>query len=334
MTIDKGNIEAYLLDYLEGNLNPVMTAELMAFLSENPEYEQWIPSPEDVDGTCLPQSDKGNLKKGFSDIAGITDGNLDEFCIAQAEGLLSDADEKRLGHYLENHPEKQPLPALYKKLRLTADLSVIFPGKEKLKKSVARTIRPAFIITAIGIAAAVALFLLLYKPARQMVPVVSQHKQIHEMPAKKSVQPSPEHALTVVTHVRKHQVRKIETDTSETIPVQEKNTELAVIEPVLHSDLPPAPVQEPLAMAKKADKKPEVRLAPSPEPEPAPSPAGLIAFMAKKINLWKAAETAVSGFNHLTESRLAISKTVDENGKVTSFGLITEENPLPPVKTK
>ncbi|HEX2394613.1 MAG TPA: hypothetical protein VHI78_04665, partial [Bacteroidales bacterium] len=43
MTINRNNFEEYLLDYLEGNLDPLLTAELMAFIAENPRYEKFVP---------------------------------------------------------------------------------------------------------------------------------------------------------------------------------------------------------------------------------------------------------------------------------------------------
>ncbi len=110
MTIHKGNIEAYLLDYLEGNLDALLTAELMAFLSENPEYEKWIP---EYDGhICLEAGpvfeDKPFLKKDFKDVPLINEHNFDEFCIASAEGLLEEKDRTRLDEYHGYAPGKVP----------------------------------------------------------------------------------------------------------------------------------------------------------------------------------------------------------------------------------
>ena len=70
MTINRNNFEAYLLDYLEGNLNPLLTADLMAFLAENPEFEKYIP---DYDSSLSlsamqPYPQKNQLKKELSDL--------------------------------------------------------------------------------------------------------------------------------------------------------------------------------------------------------------------------------------------------------------------------
>jgi hypothetical protein len=43
------------------------------------------------------------------------------------------------------------------------------------------------------------------------------------------------------------------------------------------------------------------------------------------MNLWKAAEKAVTGFNYLTESRLSIVRTTDDNGKFSTLILQSED---------
>jgi len=47
-TINKNNIEAWLLDYSEGQLNEQELALLEAFLAENPEYREWLSDFEPV----------------------------------------------------------------------------------------------------------------------------------------------------------------------------------------------------------------------------------------------------------------------------------------------
>src|SRR5512133_3521722 len=98
MTIHKGNIEAYLLDYIEGNLDALLTADLMAFLSENPEYEKWIPVYNG--NLCLKAGpvfeDKLMLKKSLRDVPLVDENNFDEFCVASSEGWLESEGQARL----------------------------------------------------------------------------------------------------------------------------------------------------------------------------------------------------------------------------------------------
>jgi hypothetical protein len=41
--------------------------------------------------------------------------------------------------------------------------------------------------------------------------------------------------------------------------------------------------------------------------------------LLSRLDLWKTAETAITGFNYLTESNLSVDRTTNENGKLTSL---------------
>jgi hypothetical protein len=333
MTINKGNIEAYLLDYLEGNLDPVMTAELMAFLSENPEYEQWIPSQDDVDNIHLSPSEKAALRKDFSDIAEINELNFEEFCIAHAEGILSEKNEEKLNAYLSIHPENKQVPETYQKLHLHPDLSIVFPGREDLKKPVKKIFLTGYVYLAAGIAAAILLVFMLLRPVHD-VPVVAT-RQIPEYVPKDTFS-APKATEPLLSSVHQKQIRvpeKVPADTvKQAVPVERNEEPVVALEPVSTRELASLPIREP-GISKTSPRTVTVNI-PRPAPEPEPSTGQVIASLAKKVNIWKAADAAVTGFNYLTESRLSISKTVDENGKVTRFGLVEEDRPYPADKTK
>lgn len=65
-----------------------------------------------------------------------------------------------------------------------------------------------------------------------------------------------------------------------------------------------------------------------------PSALKYLASALKKLNFWKAAESAIVGFNYLTESDISISKTTDQNGKLTSLALTTEQYTFSGTKVK
>src|SRR4030042_4457614 len=164
MTVNKSNIEAYLLDYIEGNLDPLLTADLMAFLSENPEYEKYLP---DYDGSISltdtrEYTHKELLKKQFADVPGITPENFDEFCIASCEGLLNNRETSRLSEYITLHPENQHDLEIYRKMKLKTDAFIAFPEKDRLKKTHKGFLKFSKIYYAVGsIAASLALLALL-----------------------------------------------------------------------------------------------------------------------------------------------------------------------------
>ena len=110
MTINRLNYEEYLADYLDGNLDPVLSAELMVFLSENPDLERQYRDLESgshsMPAETLQCPHKESLKKDFPDVEAIRESNVDEFCIAAIEGLLKDEDRQRLLHYIRSSPAK------------------------------------------------------------------------------------------------------------------------------------------------------------------------------------------------------------------------------------
>jgi hypothetical protein len=95
MNINRNNYEVYIIDYFDGKLDPVQTAELMYFLSQNPDLEYEFNAFENLK---MPESqikfnDKEVLKKEYADVKSVTDINFEEFCIAEIEG---DLDEKSI----------------------------------------------------------------------------------------------------------------------------------------------------------------------------------------------------------------------------------------------
>lgn len=337
MTIHKGNIEAYLLDYIEGNLDALLTAELMAFLSENPEYEKWIP---EYDGHLCPESgplfeEKPMLKKNFKDIPSINEHNFDEFCIASCEGLLEKKEQIRLEEYIVLHPEKHPEYGMYGKSILQPDYLLVYPDKKGLKKREPAVIPLRFIYYAIGMAASIALLLLLVsrKPADQALSGKTGEKPGFDQ--RQSDKPAPENSVPgsstkTITAVPSGDPFKKYTDTPKEVAIPGEITPdtepLAAIEPIKTG-----PVYQSVS-------GPEIRRItrqtgfPVPDPgskEPAyatePTPISILGSAVKKLNLWKAAEKAVTGFNYLTESRVSLVRTTDENGKFSSLSLQSED---------
>jgi hypothetical protein len=336
MTIHKGNIEAYLLDYLEGNLDALLTAELMAFLSENPEYEKWIP---EYDGhLCLETGPvfeaKLTLKKDFKDVPLIDENNFEEFCIASGEGLLEEKDRSRLNEYLSLHPDKQRDFDLYGKLFLQPDPLLIYPDKKGLKKRGTAVIPLRFFYYAAGIAASIALLLLLVsrKPAEPVLTGKMPERVIEiEIPVGK--EEGAQASFPVEEQRKKEQESEPAAITSQNNksdyslisyiePIKTRGLSSKTAVPEIHRMDHPAetPViySEPVGMASSTEK----------------TPIQLLGSVVKKLNLWKAAETAVNGFNYLTENRLSLVRTTDENGNFSSLSLESEENYISGNKVK
>jgi hypothetical protein len=346
MIIHKGNIEAYLLDYIEGNLDALLTAELMAFLSENPEYEKWIP---EYDGhLCLEGGplfeDKEILKKNFKDLPLIHEHNFEEFCIASAEGLLERQDLARLDEYIGTHPEKQHDFDIYGKLILQPDYLLVYSDKKSLKKREPAVIPLRFLYYAIGAAASVALLFMLVsrKPAEQSltgrIPEKSTILPGQEIiPVPETKKPSASSAARTPVRVNDRVSKNPPVPNEVVIPEGNRPDiqPLAFIEPIRIPGVTPETAKPGIH---KLTRQAETPAATPKSAELASAsqqtPARILGSVAKKLNLWKAAEKAVTGFNYLTESRLSLVRTTDENGKFSSLSLQSEDYVMSDNKVK
>ena len=329
-----------MLDYLEGNLDPLLTAELMAFLAENPGLEKLLPEYDGNYKLAYEQTygSKHLLKKDFSDVPEINAENFDEFCIAAAEEILDTTDYKRLANYINRHVEKQYDFDIYQQLKLKADESVLFSEKAGLKKPLPGHFNNRYVYYALSIAASFALLLILIsrRPAETMhtinmpvdktkkvdlfiipSPVFSSAKQVEK--SEKTAGTAAE-SITVTAPVMDNNIqmlapeRKIIALTS-LKPITNVKVISSQHQPKIIShfgDENTANITHKLAF-KNAPVVPEKF-----------KDSNLGSWLIKKLNLWKAAETAVSGFNYLTESQVTFERKTDESGKLTGFIVETE----------
>ncbi len=128
MQINHNNYEAFLLDYIEGNLSAETTAELMLFLQQNPEIESGI---EDFKIISLEKEDakfdaKRELKrKEFV----VNDDVIEGLIISCINRDLSKVEEKKLMEIVNGNPDYSKLFFQYKRTKLEL-------GDEKLSDKV------------------------------------------------------------------------------------------------------------------------------------------------------------------------------------------------------
>lgn len=340
MTINRNNFEAYLLDYLEGNLDPLLTADLMAFLAEHPEFEKFLP---DYDGqlalsdTCA-FGNTASLKKDFADVPSITSRNFDEFCVASCENLLGESDRMRLSAYILQHPEKQHDLELYRQIRLVPDRAIRYPDKAGLKKNQGK-VALRYLYYAVAIAASFLLIFLLVnrKPAG---PVSPETRWVSEQPAAGSspssdfqpmVAESFQETIPVnqVWHARPSPAVNHATDEDILLPAQA----LAELEPLTGYPLSVAEVPPQLTRRLAADMNPEIP-GESRSTDANTFAGSFLGSLLGRVNFWKTAETALAGFNYLTESQLSFGRTTDEQGKVTGLLIGSESYTISGSKIK
>ena len=343
MTINRNNFEAYLLDYLEGNLNPLLTADLMAFLAENPEYEKFIPDFEiqPLIAHSGEYSNKQFLKKDFPDFPQINQENFDEFCIAYCEGLLGEKDSMRLKEYIAQHSEKQKDLELFIKLRLQPDLSIGYHDKAGLKKPAGRSFKLRYLYYGLSMAASIALILLLLINRksgnfRETVTAdgMTRNHPVNIPAEEPQIQVATDNTLPAESFVPAQQnitrAEKINHPAKEPVEISveslyppRQNIQLSALEPI-GPELPVNHLRREIKLPGKS-KVPVLQ-----EPAQKISKAewidseSLLGHLISKVDLWKTAETAIDGFNYLTEARISIAKTTDEKGNTSGLVLSTE----------
>jgi hypothetical protein len=130
--INEDNYESFFLDYYEGQLSAEQVAELMLFLQQHPElneeFEELEIIPITIDETgvlpCKEEFKKGEVNKY----------NYEEFMVESMEGILDEEGETMLQEFLRENPEYQKDWAYFKRTIIQADLSIVLPDKEKLKR--------------------------------------------------------------------------------------------------------------------------------------------------------------------------------------------------------
>ena len=339
MSINRNNYETYLALYLERKLDPVKTAELMVFFSKNPDIEKLHDisfnlklQPEEIN---LP--DKGVLKKNFTDVAEINDQNFDEFCIASSENLLEEYDEYRLQAYILQHPDKEKEANIYKRLKIKADLHIHFPFKSTLHKPLPFFTARRIVLMATSIAASITLifWILTGKPESMELPV--GYSLQNKFPATPDQKPVPaidfadnEILPDEISYTDNRTGDKQELDTNSISEPEVNFSEISNL-PFLTS-IPAAKFEvhshaEDITLTSNHYLYYALYDIPESNPQIAGREmfAGNILFnYIRRLNAWETTRIAVKGFNFLTESKLSIEKTSDDQGKVEKLIIDTE----------
>lgn len=164
MEINLENYEAYIIDYLDNQLDPVQTAELLLFMENNPQLKEDLEALKDVTVTASSKEEFGfkeMLIQPFDkDALQLTADNYSHYFIAQLEGDLSAAGNKKVDQFLKAHPELKSDYKLFASCRLQPEKRVKFPKPEQLKVNTKRAFISYYLAT--GIAASILLLATVY----------------------------------------------------------------------------------------------------------------------------------------------------------------------------
>lgn len=158
------NYEAFYLDFLEGNLSEEDTALLLAFLEAHPELKVEMDSFPLLEETplALDAKFKTDLKQISFDLDAITAQNVEQFMIAELEGLLSDKKKRELDQFIGQDAGLIKAKKIIGLTTLEANTSLVFADKASLKRSKRIVLWPYISIAA---AASVALFFFVWNPS-------------------------------------------------------------------------------------------------------------------------------------------------------------------------
>lgn len=158
MNINRSNYEAYLLDWMEGNLTVELQQELKAFLAANPdlqvdlELDEWIKLAEPEQIFEL----KDRLKRGV-----INQENIEWYLTVRTEGDTSEVEDRMIENFLELHPKWRRDQQLFLMAKVPVDKEIVFENKAGLyrnriiplyrRKALYYTVAAAVVVLLIGV---------------------------------------------------------------------------------------------------------------------------------------------------------------------------------------
>lgn len=158
MIINRLNYELFLVDYLDGKLDPLLVDELLVFLEKNPDIKEEYDGIQNsfLEKEIISFPNKSILKKKSFSKNGIDD-ELDYLCISSIERTLNEEEQNLLRKKVFKDETLKKKLELYEKTLCHADQSIIYKSKNSLKRTSIVPIRQSTF--KIGVAATIALLI-------------------------------------------------------------------------------------------------------------------------------------------------------------------------------
>jgi hypothetical protein len=133
MKITRSNYESWFLDFLDGNIDPLMENDFLAFLIQNPDLAEELEIVDImtlVTDTSIQFTSKEQLKK----LAAGRDNAFNDRAVAYHEGDLELTERTDFETWLGQNAGKAAEAELFGKLKLVSDKSIIYRNKLELKR--------------------------------------------------------------------------------------------------------------------------------------------------------------------------------------------------------
>lgn len=337
LEINLYNYEEYVVDFLEDNLESSERDAFLFFLEANPEIreemelfdnEKLIPEPIVFDY-------KDILKKE-SIITSSALSNFDEICIARMEGDLSEKEISLFDELIHSDKLKKTEFERFKKTILTPDNTIVFKGKDRLKKKPIGIWKKSYSLVSIAasIAIIIGLFTLLPQPNSDsgLLPSIAEVTEITKEPiVNKEIVAVSQDKLEKIEKVKTVPINKIDTEEKlaeleievvenlglDKIDEKEYFEKLEAKLTFIKSDFSSNIMLKDMVIYEKEDYKLKQS-----------DYLSVRSFVAKTINrnifnkdkakieIFDIAQAGVKGFNKLTGVDMKLERVYDENGKL------------------
>lgn len=334
MKIHLKNYEAFLIDYLDGNLSAAEVREVEDFLAGHPHI---LSELEELRQHKIPneETDKsytsGHLFRSLNDKK-VTAQNIGEYSIAYFEGDLDVESSQKLEDAVAADRELREEFLLHKKIRFTSDKTISFPGAKRLRH---KSSRKSIVFWTYGIAAAAVLLFgvftlrifseaiesktdIIAKDEKTKTEPVKEEKTGKERGTQDQKAQKPNSIQRKMQEPRAVIVAETNSDSS----IQEhRHPDLMALVPIGTEKLTvPTEQQLDSRMALKdryglVRQQPEIESRVPPEPDRTPQTERLIIT---------AVSAGIKGFNNLTENNLALVTEEDQAGNIQRFRIESE----------
>lgn len=366
--INLSNYEEYIVNYLDGNISPLETAELFLFLEQNPALNEDIDELRNMKAEADLSDVFGfneALKHNYdADALEISKDNYIYYFTASLEGDLTEAGQENVNEFVTQNPELQRDYELMMQCRLPVAESIVFTGKEFLKK------KPGVVIArrswVISIAASILILVTLFIrmepqtiesaseraggyeiPVMPEVKVVSVENKESEIPETKNSAPVGKETTTIKKGTGKTPALSKERAPgylNEIVPlpalspVHQVQTPVNIAQPFdvntrntyssLYQDIR---LSQELMLAYAEDVRYEGEEKKSPVNmgrrfgHILQSSTQVASQVSGSLNGWAVADLGIKGFNVLTDNELRLVREVDASGRTGDIRLEDEE---------